>query len=95
LDRGLSGAKTLVFSGWKSLDFLGFSRPKRAFSMGYARFSLKNFSLAPCLAATALERRPWRLRTCGWAELLIGQVYPNFCFSSIERCLTENVSQTI
>jgi hypothetical protein len=26
------------------LDFLGFSRPKRDLSMGYAGFSLKNFS---------------------------------------------------
>jgi hypothetical protein len=42
-------AKALVYGGWKSLDFLGFSRPKRAFSIGYAGFSLKeNFSRPPC-----------------------------------------------
>jgi hypothetical protein len=39
-------AKTLVYEGWKSLDFLGFSRPNRAFSMGYAGFSLKEISHA-------------------------------------------------
>jgi hypothetical protein len=39
-------AKTLVYEGGKSLDFLGFSRPNRAFSMGYARFSLKEISRA-------------------------------------------------
>ena len=30
-------AKTPILSYWISLDFLGFSRPKRDFSMGYAR----------------------------------------------------------
>jgi len=29
--------------GWKRLDFLGFSRPNRAYSMGYRRFSAKVF----------------------------------------------------
>jgi hypothetical protein len=38
--------KTLIFEGWKSLDFLGFSRLNRAFSMGYAGFSLNEISLA-------------------------------------------------
>jgi hypothetical protein len=37
-------AKTPPFDRWFSLDFLGFSRPNRDLSMGYARFSLKNFS---------------------------------------------------
>jgi hypothetical protein len=29
-----------------SLDFLGFSRQKREFSMGYERFAARNFSLS-------------------------------------------------
>jgi hypothetical protein len=33
--------------GWKSLDFLGFSRPNRAFSMGYEGSSRKKFSGLP------------------------------------------------
>jgi hypothetical protein len=32
------------FGGWISLDFLGFSRPNRDLSMGYADFSRKFFS---------------------------------------------------
>jgi hypothetical protein len=32
---------------WISLDFLGFSRPNRYFSMGYAGFSLKEISPRP------------------------------------------------
>jgi hypothetical protein len=53
LGRGLVAAKTLVYEDWKSLNFLGFSRPKRAFSMGYAGFSLKEKSRAflPALRA--------------------------------------------
>jgi hypothetical protein len=45
---GLLGlaAKTLVYEGWKGLDFLGFSRPNLAVSMGYAGFSLKEISRA-------------------------------------------------
>jgi hypothetical protein len=31
---------------WISLDFLGFSRPNRDFSMGYAGFSRESFSHA-------------------------------------------------
>jgi hypothetical protein len=30
--------------GWKSLDFLGFSRQNRAFSMGYTGISLEEIS---------------------------------------------------
>jgi hypothetical protein len=33
------------YEGWISLAFLGFSRPNRAFSTGYTRFSVENFSL--------------------------------------------------
>jgi hypothetical protein len=44
LALGLFAAKTPFIGYWISLDFLGFSRPKRDLSMGYARFSLENFS---------------------------------------------------
>jgi hypothetical protein len=30
-------AKTLLYEGWKGLDFLGFSRQNLAFSMGYTK----------------------------------------------------------
>ena len=53
------------FRGWKSLDFLGFSRPKRAFSMGYAGFSLKKISRGPLAlmrAAGADRLEPLGLR---------------------------------
>jgi hypothetical protein len=46
LGSGRLAAKTLLYEGWKGLDFLGFSRPNRAFSMGYAGFSLKEISRA-------------------------------------------------
>jgi hypothetical protein len=39
-------AKTQSFEGWKSLDFLGFSRPNQAFSMSYDEFSPKRISRA-------------------------------------------------
>jgi hypothetical protein len=35
LARGRFAAKTPVYEGWISLDFLGFSRPNLDFSMGY------------------------------------------------------------
>jgi hypothetical protein len=44
LVSALFAAKTQVSGGWKSLDFLGFSRPNRDLSMGYAGFS-QNFFL--------------------------------------------------
>jgi hypothetical protein len=36
LARGHFAAKTPVYEGWISLDFLGFSRPNRDLSMGCA-----------------------------------------------------------
>jgi hypothetical protein len=41
-------AKPLGFGGWKSLDFLGFSRPKRDLSMGYAGKTEEEFFAAFC-----------------------------------------------
>jgi hypothetical protein len=49
------GAKTPVYDGCKSLDFLGFSRPNLAFSMGYAGFSEKKI-LRALLLATGRHR---------------------------------------
>jgi hypothetical protein len=46
LERAHFAAKTLGFGGCKSLDFLGFSRPNLDLSMGYRRFSVKDFSTA-------------------------------------------------
>jgi hypothetical protein len=46
LGPGRFAAKALDSERWISLDFLGFSRPNRAFSMGYAAFSRDNFSRA-------------------------------------------------
>jgi hypothetical protein len=43
LARGLFAAKTPAHECWISLDFLGFSRQNRDFSMGYAAFSAENF----------------------------------------------------
>jgi hypothetical protein len=41
---------------WVVLDFLGFSRPNRAFSMGCAGFSQEKKILAPFSAPGALGR---------------------------------------
>ena len=48
LETSAFGLETLVFVGWKSLDFLGFSRPNRDLSIGYERFSRAgNFTRLP------------------------------------------------
>jgi hypothetical protein len=46
LGLGPFSRENLGFEGWKGLDFLGFSRPNRLLSMGYAGFSLKEISRA-------------------------------------------------
>ena len=73
LARRRSAAKTPDFGGWISLDFLGFSRPKRDLSMGYAEFSLKNFSVRFSPKSDAPKRKPAVLaaerRDCSSAEL--------------------------
>jgi hypothetical protein len=48
LARALLAAKAPGFRGWKSLDFLGFSRQNLAFSRGYTGFSLEKNSRALC-----------------------------------------------
>jgi hypothetical protein len=45
LGPGRFAAKTPIASYWISLDFLGFSRPNRDLSMGYAGKSAEIFSL--------------------------------------------------
>jgi hypothetical protein len=65
-------AKAPDFEGWISLDFLGFSRPKRDFSMSYADFSVEIFSSRFPLVLAALEEDPSVL-TRRSAELFIGQ----------------------
>src|SRR5271163_2141911 len=77
LARGCFAAKTPDHVGWISLDFLGFSRPNRDFSMGYAGFSGKNFSRALCGGGRAPERAPAFLG-CRSPGLFIGQAYPSF-----------------
>jgi hypothetical protein len=78
-------AKTLVYEGWKSLDFLGFSRANRAFSMGYARFSLKEISrpLLPQVAAAAARTKDCdcaytKWRNCSSVELNVLSVFPQY-----------------
>jgi hypothetical protein len=58
LARGRFAAKTPAYEPWISLDFLGFSRPDRDFSMGYADFSGKNFSPSFSAGTEAPEREP-------------------------------------
>jgi hypothetical protein len=49
-------AKTVVYEGWIVLDFLGFSRPNRDLSMGYAEKARQIFFAALCLAFEAPGR---------------------------------------
>jgi hypothetical protein len=60
--------KTRLFDRWISLDFLGFSRPNRDFSMGYAGFSLENFSsrflLGVRSAGRDLQSREMKAQDC-------------------------------
>jgi hypothetical protein len=55
LARGRFAAKAPAHEGWILLDFLGFSRPNRYFSMGYAAFSRKIFSRAPFRGVRSAE----------------------------------------
>jgi hypothetical protein len=48
--------KTPDYEGWISLDFLGFSRPNRDFSMGYAKSSWrKSISISNFLQSIAVQ----------------------------------------
>jgi hypothetical protein len=80
LAPGRLAAKTPVYEGWKGLDFLGFSRQNRAFSMGYTAFSLEEISRALFAVAldTAPERKPALLACeregCSWGECSWGKL---------------------
>ena len=58
LARGRFAAKTPDFEGWISLDFLGFSRPNRAFSTGYGRSSVENFPRCLLCGVRSAETQP-------------------------------------
>jgi hypothetical protein len=66
-------AKTPTYDRWISLDFLGFSRPNQALSMGYAGFSLENFSspftLGVRSAGRDLESWEAKAQDCSWGKL--------------------------
>jgi hypothetical protein len=64
-------AKPPDYAYWILLDFLGFSRPNRDFSMGYAGFSTDVFSQA---LSSRRKRRSGlrRSRSLGRAELFMG-----------------------
>jgi hypothetical protein len=66
------GSKTPLKAYWNSLDFLGFSRPNRDFSMGCAGKPRSVFSWRISLASAALEQGSWSLGASK-AESLIGQ----------------------
>jgi hypothetical protein len=65
LEVGRFAAKSPGDGYWILLDFLGFSRPNRDFSMGYAGFSRENFS-----RALSADREPgeWTRSGRGHAE---------------------------
>jgi hypothetical protein len=70
-----------VYKPWIVLDFLGFSRPNPAFSMGYAGFSRAEFfsrlSLALRGAATgACGRGHAEAQDCSWRELNLISAFP-------------------
>jgi hypothetical protein len=65
--------KRPAFEAWISLDFLGFSRQNRVFSMGYAGSSLKKFC-ARLSGRWAARRRAQAFLGCGrrdwsWSKL--------------------------
>jgi hypothetical protein len=68
----LFAAKTQVSRGWKSLDFLGFSRPKRDLSIGYAVFS-GNFFPIPFRRRKGACGTAQRLRIAEETDLFIEQ----------------------
>jgi hypothetical protein len=83
LARGRFAAKAPFGTSWILLDFLGFSRPNRDFSMGYARFGGKNFSPSFSAGVGAPERAPAVL-AWGCAGLFIGASLIQFLISCNE-----------
>jgi len=76
LASGRFAAKTTAKACWISLDFLGFSRPYRYFSMGYTEFCAKNFlrALCPWSRQPRTGLRFWR----GGSINHRGRAYPDF-----------------
>jgi hypothetical protein len=68
------GRESTRFGDWKSLDFLGFSRPKLDFSMGYDEFSLNEISLALLSAAASAPEQARASLACRNAEMVMGGV---------------------
>jgi hypothetical protein len=65
-------AKTPADEGWISLDFLGFSRPNRDLSEGYAGKSADNFSWRFPRTVRPPGRQP-TVEACGRARLFMSQ----------------------
>jgi hypothetical protein len=73
LARRRFAAKTPVYEGWISLDFLGFSRPNLDLSIGYVDFSRKKISRALFRRRNAGKGACGlgmpEAQECSWAEL--------------------------
>jgi hypothetical protein len=70
-------AKAAVHGYWNLLDFLGFSRPNLVAAMGYAGFSLNEFSRALCLLG--VDRKKGRmLMTYAKGRIVHGASLPLF-----------------
>jgi hypothetical protein len=96
LERARFAAKTLGFGGWKSLDFLGFSRPNRDLSMGYTGFPRKFFPRAfcpmgRCAGRGADARGHAETQDCLWGKLSLVsdflQELSHAHFSSAAACI--------
>jgi hypothetical protein len=86
LDGRRFAANALSLRRWISLDFLGFSRPNRDFSMDYADFSPKEFSRAlPRVRSPERERSVWPMRRLAGAsdELEMGVILDQLLFTEI------------
>jgi hypothetical protein len=64
--------------GWIPLDFLGFSRPNRDFSMGYTDFHGKEFFSFPFPPGPGITGIGDKVLACGSAGLFMAQAYPGF-----------------
>ena len=96
LAQGRLTAKAPVFKGWKSLDFLGFSRPKSSLFNGlHGIFAERNFA-RPFAAAAALKGRANCLghadaQDCSWDEL---NSFSDFLQSNAGACRKRRLSTT-
>jgi hypothetical protein len=80
LARRRFAAKVPAYGRWISLDFLGFSRPNRDLSMGYAAYSGKNFSPSFSLALRgagtgACGRGHAEGQDCSWGKLNLVSIF--------------------